>query len=339
MDNQGGYWDEKLREATFPVKLTPVYAENPSNKKLCRVQRFRAIMPGDDRDRPQPYAVVTNHYQLITNETVVHLARTVFDNVFFETGDVLRVLLVALAEGGGSFFADFTASEYDHPDICRSIHVPDPSDGRSGRGADPETHQFFLRAVNSYNRAQAVRFDVGVLWTARDMCQNGMIVSKSSIRFRNPHNKSQHELKKGIIKNAELFDMDAFQKSLSNVYMLDLHPDICVLEGALQVLQLRIPPIDTDTHLPRVLRCQALMQCCEQYENSFGRKAFSALQAASEWARKHSLGFHRYGYERRCGEMLENLESDGRWPGRDYEARRSMTNILAKFQPDHYGQG
>ena len=58
----------------------------------------------------------------------------------------MTVFNVVMANGRGSFFADFTSPELD-------CSIPIPGFNRAAEPErDPTRHKFFLRAVNSYNR-------------------------------------------------------------------------------------------------------------------------------------------------------------------------------------------
>jgi len=148
-------WEQALRDACFPVTLKKVFVDDPG----YLAKRYRAITRTNVERNEQPFAIVTDKYKLISNQNAVDLGHEAFEYLF---GSSLRkkisVFNVVLAKRKGSFFADFTTSE-----LNINVNVPNV-------GSDK--HTFFLRVVNSYNRTQAVRMEVGI---CRWICRNGII--------------------------------------------------------------------------------------------------------------------------------------------------------------------
>ena len=234
----------------------------------------------------------------------------------------MTVFNVVMAKGRGSFFADFTAPVLD-------CSIPIPGFNSSAKPeSDPTRHTFFLRVANSYNKTQAVRLEAGI---CRWICRNGVIFGKQSIQFRVPHHKTKHELMDQIAKRAVPLRTDVLQGQIGNVYGIQLTPGVTVLEGVWQTLRLAIPPVDLGSRTARLWRdqCRALRECSEEYEQQYGKTAFSVLQAASQWARDQARTspIQRHSYERRCGEMLEALTADERWPNREQTAQEQLDRV------------
>ena len=314
-------WEDALRDACFPVTLADVHVGNPPR---C-AKRYPAVVPVDAGIGGDPFAVVTDRYRLIRNEDVIDLGHEAFGRLFGSHHGVrMTVFNVVMAKGRGSFFADFTAPALD-------CHIPIPRFNRTVEPErDPTRHTFFLRAVNSYNRTQAVRLEAGV---CRWICRNGVIFGRQSIEFRDPHHKAKHQLMDQIAERAERLKTDALQDQIGDVYGIQLTPDMTVLEGVWQSLRLAIPPVDLGSRTARLWRdrCRGLREVSEGYEKQFGQTAFSVLQAASQWARDQARTspIQRHSYERRCGEMLETLTADRRWPNREQTAQKQVDRIRA----------
>ena len=319
--NNDRNWEDALHDACFPVKLTDVYIGYPSR----RAKRYRAVVPVHKGAVGDPFAIVTNRYRLIRNEDVVDLGLEAFERMFGSISRTrMNVFNVVMAKGRGSFFADFTA-----PDLDCSIPIPGSDGDTSQSGEDLTRHTFFLRTVNSYNRTQPVRLEAGM---CRWICRNGIIFGKQSIKFHDPHYKTKHQLMDEIAKCAEPLKIDALPGRITNAYSISLPQSTTVLEGAWQTLRLAIPPVDPNSRTARLWkdRCAALIAVSEDYANYYGKTAFSALQAASQWARDkaETSPIQRHGYERRCGEMLESLMADERWPSQDRNAQEQIDRIL-----------
>ena len=312
-------WENALHDACFPVNLADVHVGDPPR----RAKRYRAVVPVDAGIGGDPFAVVTDRYRLIRNEDVIDLGHEAFGCLFgSHQGARMTVFNVVMAKGRGSFLADFTAPALD-------CSIPVPGFNRTvDPEHDPTRHTFFLRAVNSYNRTQAVRLEAGI---CRWICRNGMIFGKQSIQFRDPHHKTKHQLMDQIAKSAERLRTDALQGQIGDVYGIPLTQGMTVLEGVWQSLRLAIPPVDLGSRTARLWRdrCRALRQLSEDYEGQFGNTAFSVLQAASQWARgqARTSPIQRHGYERRCGEMLETLTAERQWPNREENSPEQIDRV------------
>ena len=320
MAHEDQIWEDKLRDTCFPVTLTDVYVGDPAR----RANRYRAIVPVNGADFGDPFAIVTDRYRLIRNEDVIDLGHEAFERLFGENCQAgMTVFNVVMANGRGSFFADFTARGLD----CK-IPISDSAGDALEPEHDQSRHTFFLRTVNSYNRTQAVRLEAGI---CRWICRNGMIFGKQSIRFRDPHHKTKHRLMDEIARHAERLRLDALPAKIGSVYVIQLVPDMMVLEGVWQTLKLAIPPVDPEARSARLWRdrCAKLATVSAEYEAKFGRTAFSVLQAASQWAREQARTspIQRHSYERRCGEMLESLTVHQRWPEREAIAKEQVDRI------------
>ena len=314
-------WENALYEACFPVDLTDVYVGTPS--RLAK--RYRAVVALDKSSQDDPFAIVTDHYRLIRNEDVIDLGHEAFERVFGpEHRSCMTVYNVVMAKGRGSFFADFTSEGLE----C-SIPIPTLDGSILEPDLEAKRHTLFLRVINSYNRTQAVRLEVGV---CRWICRNGIIFGKQSIRFRDAHHKTKHQLMDQIAEKAERMTTDAIGSQVGTAYAIPLPNGMSVLEGVWQTLRLAIPLVDKQSRSASMWhdRCATLLETSQEYERHHGRTAFSVLQAASQWGQAHAQTspIQRHSYERRCGEMLETLATARRWPVRDRNAHDQIGRVF-----------
>ena len=313
-------WEQALNDACFPISLADVYVGVPAR----RTRRYRAVVPLGTSFDDDPFAIVTDKYRLIRNEDVVDLGHEAFDRLFGpHNRSKMTVFNVVLATHRGSFFADFTSPELD----C-IIKIPSYTTSVDQYGTDPSRHRFFLRVVNSYNRTQAVRIEAGI---CRWICRNGMIFGKQSIQFKDPHHKTIHQLTDQIAQEAELLPTFDLTSRIGTIYGIPLAKEVSVLECVWQTLRLAIPPVDPKSRNAKQWqgRCATLISLCHDYHEEHGKTAFSVLQAASQWAREQTQisPIQRHSYERRCGEMLERLIVDERWPNPDQNAADQVRRI------------
>lgn len=314
-------WEEELHKTCFPVDLTDVYVGNPSR----RAKRYRAVVALDKGSQDDPFAIVTDRYRLIRNEDAIDLGHEAFERVFGPDHRArMTVYNVVMTKRRGSFFADFTS-----PRLECSIPIPSDNGLPAEPSEDQTRHSLFLRVINSYNRTQAVRLEVGV---CRWICRNGIIFGKQAIRFRDAHHKTKHQLMDQIARDAERMSADAIPSRIGAAYAVPLVHGMSVLEGVWQTLRLAIPPVDETSRTAGMWkdRCASLIATCLEYELSYGNTGFSVLQAASQWGQEQAQTspIQRHSYERRCGEMLEVLTSRAQWPDRDTNGPDQVDRII-----------
>lgn len=298
------HWREKLAKSLFPVIEAPIsVGESPLASK-----KFKAIIRAHDHLHEEPFSVVTDSYRLIRHEDAMDLGYEAFERIFgSRLAATLEVFNVITSRSGASFLADITSEH-----LCFDIGVPSLlNDGF--RSSEP--HLLFLRITNSYDRTWAVSIETGL---CRWICRNGIIFGQKSIKFRDPHHQTKHQLMTSIAKKADSVDTDEIRRQVGASYLQDLDLAFGVAQGMMQTLRLSIPPVAHNRKNAGSWRdrCQDLKAIASKYFEQFGPTVFSALQGSSEWARKRSdqSPIQLDSYERRCGEMLQVVQTTGRWP-------------------------
>ena len=249
-----------------------------------------------------------------------------FEHVFGpKARESMTVFNVITGREGATFLADLTAPTLE-------CWIPAPSGAGSSPEQDRESelHKFFLRVTNSYNKTQAVRIETGV---CRWICRNGMIFGTQSIRFRDPHHRSKIQLMDDIAQSAKKLATERLPAEIGATYGCSLDPGMSVLEGMWQTLRLAVPmPNPRAPNSKQWLkRCRDLQELGKKYERNHGRTVFSALQGAAEWARSQGdqAPIQRHSFERRCGEMLEAVQQQKKWPDKKPEAKGQLERIQA----------
>lgn len=165
-----------INDLLFPVREVPLFAELRAGEQrsLIRVSGRKAIV---DCTTDQVLGVVSDNYRLVTNRDALEYA--------FQCCEAA--------------FPDLSATEWDpcsadapgtrghcHIDLQhRTAHLDFKSVAAKDR---PDTYGPFVRVTNSYNGTRALRFDIGFM---RKVCENGLILPQSSIRFSFDHNTRQ----------------------------------------------------------------------------------------------------------------------------------------------------
>jgi hypothetical protein len=164
----GHSWDERdIQEAFFPVELRPVYVDRLDNSNDYRkLDRHFAVL---DLERGHAFAVVTDDYKLITNQSAYTMAADAMKKVFEVTKLTdLACLNITMPK----------SRSFCHIDL---IH-------RTSNFSPWEKDEWtaFLRITNSYNRTRRLRFELGF---CRWICLNGMIFGARSIEFSYAHTR------------------------------------------------------------------------------------------------------------------------------------------------------
>lgn len=155
-------------EAFFPVEMRPLFM--PTADDLDKYQKLMRHFAVVDVERQNPFAVVTDDYELVTNKAAYDMAAEVMKKVFHTThvGD-MECLNITMPKT-----RSFCHIDLIHKDANFLVDEKDEWTA-------------FLRITNSYNRTRRLRFELGF---CRWICLNGMIFGSKSIEFSNAHTRS-----------------------------------------------------------------------------------------------------------------------------------------------------
>lgn len=165
---QSSEWKARdLSEAFFPVEMRPVFMPSP---KLAQghlpLDRHFAVV---DVERDHAFSVVTDEYQLVTNQEAYQGAAEVMKKVFHVTtlGD-LECLNIVMPQ----------TRSFCHIDLIhrKADFAPFENDSWTA----------FLRITNSYNRTRKLHYELGF---CRWICLNGMVFGAKSIEFSYAHTR------------------------------------------------------------------------------------------------------------------------------------------------------
>ena len=154
-------------EAFFPVELRPLFMQTADDLGNYRqLKRHFAVV---DVERENPFAVVTDDYELITNKAAYDMAAEVMKKVFQMTqiGD-MECLNITMPK----------TRSFCHIDLIHKSADFSPW--------EKDKWTAFLRISNSYNRTRLLRFELGF---CRWICLNGMIFGSKSIEFSYAHTR------------------------------------------------------------------------------------------------------------------------------------------------------
>jgi hypothetical protein len=161
-------WQPKdPKVAFFPVEMRPLYM--PATGLIdsyVKMDRHFAVV---DVEREHPFAVVTNDYELVTNQQAYEMADEVMKKVFHTTKAAdMQCLNVTMPK----------TRSFCHIDLIHKSSEFSPW--------ERDKWTAFLRISNSYNRTRLLRFELGF---CRWICMNGMIFGSKSIEFSYAHTR------------------------------------------------------------------------------------------------------------------------------------------------------
>jgi len=185
-----------LRDITFPLVKRPVYAILGSGKQIDIPGKI--VLMNSQTD--QPISIVSNGYELITNEEAYNYGKNCMKTLFNITND-----------------ADIELFNIIAPDKNSFCHI-DLTSQRSSFEVFGEKYLPFIRITNSYNTSFKLSFKVGV---CRFICKNGMIFGEDAIKFNYDHVKGA---KKEI--NFEV------RKDEFNKLIIDFKSDVQILKDS-----------------------------------------------------------------------------------------------------------
>ncbi|MEI7422009.1 MAG: DUF932 domain-containing protein [Prolixibacteraceae bacterium] len=207
-----------LESALFKVERIPLFAkikDSTNSLKEIGIPDFQALFNGSDKTL---LSVVTNNYQLVTNEKALEIGKNVFCELFpmVKKSDLIPFKVISTKKK--------TSCHIDliHKDVTLEKWEQD-------------TWLPFLRISNSYNRTFALSFEIGFV---RELCSNGFIFDKESIKVKFAHTRGQIPVKFEVdVSKLRKYEIE-FVNHLNNLNRFYVDP-IYVLPLVLKALNHR----------------------------------------------------------------------------------------------------
>ena len=153
--------------AFFPVELRPLFM--PAADGLDKFQQLKRHFAVVDVERENPFAVVTDDYELVTNKAAYEMAAEVMKKVFHTTQ-----------------ISDMECLNITMPKTRSFCHIDLIHKSADFSPWEKDKWTAFLRISNSYNRTRLLRFELGF---CRWICLNGIIFGSKSIEFSYAHTR------------------------------------------------------------------------------------------------------------------------------------------------------
>lgn len=194
----------ELTQVLFDVETTSLFTiveDGKNGSKVINLSGYEALR---NRNNKAILDVVSKNYELVTNKEALAIGKKIFCKLFpsVREEDLIPYKVIA------SRNLTFCHIDLIHKDV-RYDHL------------QQDTWLPFLRISNSYNRTFALSFEIGFV---RELCSNGFIFSKNSIKVKYNHIKGQIPLDLDIdVSVLRQYEMD-FVNHLNNLNRFYVDP-------------------------------------------------------------------------------------------------------------------
>ncbi len=307
------YNDADVSKLLFPVELRPVFVSMPptteEDSDLGHLSIFHSehCVPEDDIQQIHQYealidverqhvcTIVSNNYEVITNEQAIKLGELCFNTVFkITSANKMRLFNIIMPST-----RSFCHIDYVHEAGTREIF-------------DGDLWQPFIRITNSYNKTHALKFDLGF---CRGICKNGMIFGKQNIEFKFSHTKQQQDLLEATftLRSGEFSHLEReFMESLRSLKRYHV-PRKLMWPLLCKVFQLKKPADDASLAKQESWKRSHHLteKHMEHYFDLLGENGYAALNVLTDFATRPPQG--GFGFSRintmqvRCGDWTEDF--------------------------------
>lgn len=293
--------DLLLDDLLFEVEERPVYA-GAGPGRYTPVPGKKAIV---NRKNGHVLGVVGRDYRLVTNKEAMEAARLCCRQVFPSTKPEEWQFSTAESPATRSS----CAIDLVYNSAALNFSVVEPGD-------KPEAYGPFIRVANSYNGRRALGFEIGYM---RKVCQNGLILPDSLIRFHYSH--SRRDIGQIITFRIDSEKIARFQNGFSGMVNTLLARPIGrefftpIVETVYGIVRPEEPkPEEGWAELTGFLN-----RVCDGYATTLGENAYAVFNAVTDLASRPPqlpcFRRSRQSLQRAAGAWLPGFTSACRDPG------------------------
>ena len=257
-------------EVMFPVETRPVFWENRYGRRTTIRGQYAII----DTERENTLAVVTDKYQLISNEEAYNLADLIIRGVFNNrTIDDFVCYNVRLSRSRGSCIIDLII----------------PNNFSQLFGDEKESWTPFLRITNSYNRKSVLRYEIGF---CRWICLNGCIFGQKGFTISIRHDELDYygnyqkiideaRSKMGNIDSIWQTIMERLESLRAiDISQLMVLPLFCKIFG-IKIDKDKITPTQEES---LAVRATQILHSAQEYFQEMGNNAYALFNVMTDYA-------------------------------------------------------
>lgn len=298
MSIQRGWKPADLRKAFFPVAVRPAFWLDNKNQ--------HHYIPGQkvlvEVERDYPLSVVSERYNLITNEEAYRMADVIVQGVF--DGRTL------------GHFQCYNVMMPSTRSSCRMDFII-PQNQFSAFGDRRESYTPFLRISNSYNRTLVLRYEIGF---CRWICLNGCIFGGKSYTATFVHSlqKKRRSVYEAIAEARRTIG------SIEDIWTV-LQRKLTALSEITAPFELALPVFCQVFGIPDVgkpevsvamadkytVRAKLFLEQAGSYYAEFGPTAYALYNALTDYATfpdgETMSSMFVHGYQRKVGAWVDDL--------------------------------
>ena len=281
------------KTAFFPVRLEPLFMENKENLfGYSQLPKHYAVL---DVENNNPFSVVTDNYELVTNEEAYSKAADIMKKVFHTTTiDDMLCLNITMPK----------TRSFCHIDLIHKSADFNPW--------EEDKWTAFLRITNSYNRTRLMRFELGF---CRWICLNGVIFGGKSIEYSYAHTRGAMEKTNRFIDN--IGDIRKLEAQLTEkLHQLQRYyvPESNMLAIVCRAFDIKVDK--TDLEKPkRVVNLIAIRDRTKalttSYFSDMGSHGYAALNVLIDYAKEPEGVFSREAsinfLQQKCGNWMDDF--------------------------------
>ena len=310
-----------ISELLFPVECKPVYLGN----QRYPIHGYKAVTGKFENDSEVIFSIVSDNYQLITNNEAVEMGKEIHARLFPDaTSESFEVFNVIAPKTNGSCHIDIIDKNYTLNVWAKEVFVP------------------FIRIQNSYNKTLPLKFQIGF---CRKLCNNGVIFEENLVSYSVVHTKQMIRGSKFMninVDHLKQFENDFINKTKRSVE-IEI-PRKYFLPLAAKVLNQNFNLAEKDVKKRRLIE-QKLYDFANDIENysdkytqteKMGENAYAFFNVITDYASniKHFQARSTNEMQVRCGTWLNLLPTEIIKPNFSWENEVSEQKDLIQYSQD-----
>ena len=181
-----------IKELLFPVKCKPVFLENQSKP----ISGYRAVTGELENNQEAIFSIVSDNYQLISNQDAIDLAKSIHARLFPNASSAsFEIFNIIVPKTKGSCHIDIIDKNYTLNVWAQEVYIP------------------FVRIQNSYNRTLPLKYQIGF---CRKLCDNGVIFEQNLVSISMAHTRQSFrnvDLSNIDVSHLKRFEADFIKKT------------------------------------------------------------------------------------------------------------------------------
>lgn len=294
-------WKEKnIDEAFFPVEALPVHWYDEYSGTRKKIPGKVVIL---DTQQSNPLAVVSDKYQIVTNEDAYHLAEYVIRRIFPS---------VSLSD-----FLCYNVLMPKTRSYCR-IDLIIPTAKYSPFANKTDNWTPFVRISNSYNRMLSLKYEVGF---CRWICLNGVIFGQQGITLSINHDDklTLSDIRRKIDQVKGVAQIDSLWNDFTEKMVMLKNIEVCdwmVFPMFCKVFDITVAEDEMSDNQKENWRVKIdhISSMAREYFDELGSNAYALMNVFTDYASFPVAAPNNatliHAYQRRVGDWVDNIKQE-----------------------------